>query len=89
MAPGAGTEEVASIISGWGDVSVYTQQGQKELLLRGTVEKIRRQIGLFRVLLTVIAAVIMALILYTLTLEKLHSIALLKLIGAPNRLILG
>jgi putative ABC transport system permease protein len=89
MAPGTSTEEVASIISGWDDVSVYTQQGQKELLLRGTVEKIRRQIGLFRVLLTIIAAVIMALIIYTLTLEKLHSIALLKLIGAPNRLILG
>ena len=31
----------------------------------------------------------MALILYTLTLDKLHSIALLKLIGAPNTVILG
>jgi putative ABC transport system permease protein len=30
----------------------------------------------------------MALILYTLTLEKVHDIALLKLIGAPNRVIL-
>jgi putative ABC transport system permease protein len=39
--------------------------------------------------LTIIAAIIMALILYTLTLDKLHSIALLKLIGAPNRVILG
>ncbi|MCA9089520.1 MAG: hypothetical protein KDA90_12925, partial [Planctomycetaceae bacterium] len=27
--------------------------------------------------------------LYTLTLDKIHSIALLKLIGAPNRVILG
>ena len=36
------------------------------------------------ILLTIIAGVIMALILYTLTLDKLHSIALLKLIGAPN-----
>ncbi|HRA89235.1 MAG TPA: ABC transporter permease, partial [Planctomycetaceae bacterium] len=42
-----------------------------------------------RVLLTIIAAIIMALILYTLTLDKLHSIALLKLIGAPNTVILG
>jgi putative ABC transport system permease protein len=39
--------------------------------------------------LTVIAAIIMALILYTLTLDKLHSIALLKLIGAPNTVIIG
>ncbi len=33
--------------------------------------------------------IIMALILYTLTLDKLHDIALLKLIGALNRTILG
>ncbi len=87
--PGTSPDDVAAIISGWGDVSVYTADGQREFLLKGTVEKIRRQIGLFRVLLTIIAAVIMALILYTLTLDKLHDIALLKLIGAPNTRILG
>lgn len=89
LAPGADIEQVARVIGGWGDVSVYTGDGQRELLLKGSVEKIRRQIGLFRVLLTLIAAVIMALILYTLTLDKIHSIALLKLIGAPNRVILS
>ena len=83
------SQEVADIIAGWGDVSVYTKEGQRDLLLKGSVEKIRRQIGLFRALLTVIAAIIMALILYTLTLDKIHSIALLKLIGAPNTVILG
>jgi putative ABC transport system permease protein len=89
VAPAADIDAVVATISGWNDVSVYSQQGQKEFLLKGTVSKIRRQIGLFRFLLTVIATVIMALIIYTLTLEKLHSIALLKLIGAPNRVILG
>lgn len=89
ISPGSDVQQVADIISGWSDVSVYTQVGQRELLLKGTVEKIRRQIGLFRILLTVIAAIIMALILYTLTLDKIHSIALLKLIGAPNTVILG
>jgi putative ABC transport system permease protein len=89
VAPGTDVNRVAEIISGWSDVSVYTQDGQRELLLKGSVEKIRRQIGLFRILLTVIAAIIMALILYTLTLDKIHSIALLKLIGAPNPMILG
>lgn len=89
VSPGTDIEQVAETISGWGDVSVFTKAGQRELLLEGSVEKIRRQIGLFRVLLTVIAAIIMALILYTLTLDKIHSIALLKLIGAPNSVILG
>ena len=73
----------------WGDVSVFTRAGQEDLLLQGMVDKARRQLGMFRALLTIIAAIIMALILYTLTLDKLHSIALLKLIGAPNRVILG
>ncbi len=89
VAPGASAEQVAATISAWSDVSVHTRVGQTELLLRGAVDKARRQIGLFRVLLTIIAAIIMALILYTLTLDKLHSIALLKLIGAPNTVILG
>ncbi len=89
VAAGARTSEIISTIAGWGDVSVYTQEDQNALLLKGPVEKSRRQIGLFRLLLTVIATVIMALILYTLTLDKLHAIALLKLIGAPNRVILG
>ena len=57
--------------------------------MEGMVDKARRQLGMFRVLLTLIAAIIMALILYTLTLDKIRSIALLKLIGAPNRVILG
>jgi putative ABC transport system permease protein len=89
VAPGADVRRVAAIIAGWGDVTVHDRQAQAEFLLKGSVEKSRRQIGLFRVLLTVIAAIIMALILYTLTLDKVHSIALLKLIGAPNAVILG
>jgi len=89
VSPGARAEDVASTISAWGDVSVHTREGQNALLLKGPVEKARKQIGLFKVLLTAIATVIMALILYTLTLDKLHSIALLKLIGAPNRVIFG
>ena len=89
VAPGADPAAVAATISTWGDVSVFTKAGQEELLLKGMVDKSRRQLGMFRTLLTIIAAIIMALILYTLTLDKLHSIALLKLIGAPNRTILG
>jgi len=89
VSPGTNSKEVAKIISGWGDVSVFTHFQQGELLLKGLIEKARMQIGLFRILLTVIAAVIMALILYTMTLDKIHSIALLKLIGAPNTVILG
>ncbi len=89
VVPGTSVQQVADIISAWGDVSVFSRSGQRDLLLMGNVEKVKRQIGLFRILLTVIAGVIMALILYTSTLDKIHSIALLKLIGASNLTILG
>jgi putative ABC transport system permease protein len=89
VAPGADAARVSAIMGSWGDVTVFSKAGQEELLVQGMVDKARRQLGMFRALLTVIAAIIMALILYTLTLDKLHSIALLKLIGAPNRVILG
>lgn len=89
IAPGADVNHVSAVMGSWGDVTVFTKKGQEDLLVQGMVDKARRQLGMFRALLTIIAAIIMALILYTLTLDKLHSIALLKLIGAPNRVILG
>jgi putative ABC transport system permease protein len=89
VAPGADQQKIEQIISSWGDVSVFSRDGQEELLIQGMVDKAKRQLGMFRVLLTIIAAIIMALILYTLTLDKIHSIALLKLIGAQNHVILG
>ena len=89
LAPGAEAGAVQQVMSGWSDVTVYTGAQQEDLLLRGSVDRARRQIQLFRVLLTLISAVIMALIIYTLTLDKLHPLALLKLIGAPNRTIIG
>ncbi len=86
---GADIETAVSIISGWKDVTVYTADQQKEFLLKGTVDRARRQLGLFSALLVVISAIIMALIIYTLTLDKIHDIAMLKLIGARNSVILG
>jgi len=89
LAPGADADAVLRSLHGWSDVTVYSGVQQEDLLLKGSVDRARRQLLLFRALLTLISAVIMALIIYTLTLDKLHPIALLKLIGAPNRVIVG
>ena len=89
LQPGADLASVRSILSGWPDISVLTRDEQKALLLTGVVDRSRRQLRLFRTILICVAAVIMALIIYTLTLEKLHDIAMLKLIGARNSVILG
>jgi putative ABC transport system permease protein len=43
------------------------------------------QIGLFTVILTLTAAVIVMMVMYNLTLEKTHDLAVLKLMGAPRR----
>ena len=53
------------------------------------IEKMQRQLGLFMVILIVVSAVIISLIIYTLTMDKLRSIATLKLVGAPDRTIVG
>lgn len=87
--PGVDPNQVGSVIEKWPDVSVYSSEGQRNLLVSGIVDRARRQLGLFRILLIIVSAIIMALILYTLTLDKLHDIAMLKLMGARNGVILG
>jgi len=89
LKPGVDAETVRETMAGWADVSVYSTEEERDLLLRGPVDRARRQIGLFRVLLVAISAIVMALILYTMTLDKIHDIALLKLMGARDRMILG
>lgn len=86
---GYNPEQVQSIISRWPDVSVYSNQKQCQFLVMGMVARSRRQLGLFRKILIIVSVIIMALILYTLTLDKLHDIAMLKLIGARNGVIFG
>lgn len=89
LQPGADSAEVRRTLGTWPDVTVYTTREQKDLLLAGMVDKARRQLGLFRVLLIIISTIIIALIIYTLTLDKIRDIALLKLIGARNGIIGG
>ncbi len=89
VTPGTDPAAVAATISRWPDVTVYSRQQQMDLLLSGMVDKAKRQLGLFRVLLIIISTIILALIIYTLTLDKIHDIALLKLMGARNRVIIG
>ena len=89
LQPGADEAAVRRTLANWPDITVYSTQEQKDLLLSGMVDKARRQLGLFRALLIIISTIIIALIIYTLTLDKIRDIALLKLIGARNTVIGG
>lgn len=82
-------DEVRATLAAWGDITAYTQREEEELLLGGVVQRARMQIGLFTVILTLTAAVIVMMVMYNMTLEKTHDLAVLKLMGAPRSRLLG
>jgi putative ABC transport system permease protein len=87
LAPGVGAGAVARHIERWKHYTVLTTAEEEQILTRTVIEKARRQLGLFTVILLVISTVIVALIIYTLTIDKIREIATLKLIGAPARMM--
>ncbi len=89
LEPNASADAAAAIVHRWKHLSAITQEAQEAILSRSLVDRARRQIGLFTSLLLIVSAVIIALIIYTMTMEKLKQIATLKLIGAPDRTIIG
>lgn len=89
LQPNASADAVAETVRRWKHLAAITQEQQEQILTRSLVDRARRQIGLFTSLLLVVSAVIIALIIYTMTMEKLKQIATLKLIGAPDRTIIG
>lgn len=81
-------EEVKRTLGGWHDVSVWTRRDEDALVLQGMVAKARMQLGVFAAILIVSSSLLLAAVLYNLTLEKAHDIAVLKLLGArPTRLV--
>ena len=56
-------------------------------MLKGRLASMTKQLLLFRTLLMIVSVVIIALVIYTFTMEKIRSIAVMKLIGAPNQVI--
>ena len=85
----ASADAVAETVRRWKHLSAITQNEQELILSRSLVDRARRQIGLFTSLLLIVSAVIIALIIYTMTMDKLKQIATLKLIGAPDRTIVA
>ncbi|MBR0681701.1 ABC transporter permease [Roseomonas eburnea] len=87
-APGM-TDEVATIIEAWGDVAVLSRSQQRDVLVDGRLWRLRLQILFFAVLLLTVTGVVIAMTIYNSTIEKLHEIAMLKLIGARDGFILS
>jgi putative ABC transport system permease protein len=76
--------EVAKRIQDNTHKSVYTTQDELRLLLQRVIKKSSKQLGTFTVILIIVSIVIIALIIYTMTLEKMKELSIMKLIGIPN-----
>ena len=87
--PTADPRDVAQAVRQWKHLGALTQAQQEQILIGSVVDRAKRQIGLFLGILLTVSAVVIALIIYTMTMEKLKQIATLKLIGAPDRTIIG
>lgn len=87
--PGVDPKQVAVQVIRWKHLTALTQAEQEDMLLSSVVDKARKQIGLFTIILLAVSAVVIALIVYTMTMDKAREIATLKLIGAPDRSIVA
>ena len=89
LAPDADPTVVASDIQRWKRLTAYTKAQMEDILIAKLIATSAKQIGMFLVILAIVTAAIVAFIIYTMTLAKVREIAVLKLIGAKNRVIAG
>lgn len=89
LAPGADAGAVAAAIRRWKHLEAYTRADMDQILVAKLIAASARQIFMFLVILAVVSAAIVAFIIYTMTMNKTREIAVLKLIGARNRTIIG
>jgi putative ABC transport system permease protein len=87
LEPGTNPEMVQAHIERWKYYRTLTAAQQEEVLGKSVIERGRQQTLLMRAILLVVSIVIIALIIYTMTLEKIRDIATLKVVGAPDRTI--
>jgi putative ABC transport system permease protein len=89
LSPGADLSSVQESIRRWNHFRAISTAEQEKILTSGMIQKSKMQLGLFRIILLSISAVIITLIIYTMTMEKVRVIATLKLIGSSNHVVAG
>lgn len=87
VVPGYSQDQVADSIRRWQRLTVYTRAQMEDILVGKMIAASAKQIGMFLVILAIVSAAIVAFIIYTLTMDKIREIAVLKLIGTRNRVI--
>lgn len=87
--PGFEAEQVASDIRRWKHLQAYTKDQMEEILVARLIATSSKQIFMFLVILAIVSAAIVAFIIYTMTMNKIREIAVLKLVGASDQTISG
>jgi putative ABC transport system permease protein len=87
LEPGHVSNDVAESIQRWKRLTTYTRSQMEAILVGKLIATSAKQIGMFLVILAIVSAAIVAFIIYTLTMDKIREIAVLKLIGTRNRSI--
>src|SRR5690554_6785917 len=87
LKPGYPARSVADDIERFKRLTVYTRADMEDILIGKLIATSSRQIAMFLVILAVVSAAIVAFIIYSLTMDKIREIAVLKLIGTRNRTI--
>ncbi|MBW4092310.1 MAG: ABC transporter permease [Proteobacteria bacterium] len=89
LSPRAAPAAVAANIARWKHLAAVPEVEEERYLTAFVIQKMQAQLGMFMGILVAVSAVIITLIIYTLTMDKLRSIATLKFIGAPDRVIVA
>ncbi len=84
---GSDPNMVAEDIRRWKHLGVFTAKEERDILTKNVIETASKQIGMFTVILIGVSTIIIALIIYTMTLEKIKEISIMKLVGLPNFMI--
>jgi len=87
LEPGIPVDLIREKVASWGDVTLITRAEQIELVIQGRLRRLRLQILLFVALMYAVSGTIVSLTIFTIVLEKLQAISLLKLIGATDTFI--
>lgn len=81
--------EVAEQIERWKHLQAYTRSQMNDILVARLIATSSKQIFMFLVILSIVSSAIVAFIIYTMTMNKVREIAVLKLVGAANQTIIG
>lgn len=87
--PGYDDQKIAKQIRRWQHLQAYTKDQMEEILVAKLIAMSAKQIFMFLVILSIVSAAIVAFIIFTMTMNKIREIAVLKLVGAGNKTISG